>query len=227
MNKTEQKIFTAIEPILPAVQEFVDKNIVGTTTMTAIHICSALKAQGYEINADIFVKGFRLAIRERKITGIEGAQRLGYKRSGVIIPKSVTVSPEQWEKICSSLQISKYSNVDEVVQAIILLREYDDCPGVADDLVPDIGMGGTMHVGSDDHPFTVIEVVDKNTLRIQEDKSTRTDSNGMSECQTYTFEPNPEGEISTITFTDRWAVKGKRQIRCTLGERRKFFDYTV
>jgi hypothetical protein len=36
--------------------------------------------------------------------------------------------------------------------------------------------------------------MDDGTVEVREDRAIRTDSNGLSESQTYTYEPNPNGE---------------------------------
>jgi hypothetical protein len=99
------------------------------------------------------------------------------------------------------------------------------------ELVPVVGMGGTMHIGSDEEPFTVIEVISKFELKVQIDKCTRTDSNGMDECQMYTYEPNLAGDIYTITLrpNGKWiqqAKSPKGSPHFSLGIRRKYFDYS-
>jgi hypothetical protein len=68
----------AIEEHLETIQEFIDKNIQGEVRMTAAAIHSKVKCGLDEVT---FVNGFRAAIKEGKITGLESAYRLGYKRA--------------------------------------------------------------------------------------------------------------------------------------------------
>jgi len=70
---------------------------------------------------------------------------------------------------------------------------------------PTVGMGCTMYYWSDRKAGTVVEIErDKKGaikyLVVQEDTANRTDSNGMSEDQDYTFEPNPKGEKHVVKF---------------------------
>ena len=64
---------------------------------------------------------------------------------------------------------------------------------------PVVGMGATMVMHSDRHACTVIEVVSPSKVVVQLDHAVRTDTNGLSESQTYNYSPNPHGEIHTIT----------------------------
>ncbi len=67
--------------------------------------------------------------------------------------------------------------------------------------LPTVGMGATIHVGSDSYPATVIQVTrNGKRLVIQEDIAIRIDNNGMSESQEYTYEPNPHGDIHIVTL---------------------------
>lgn len=50
------------------------------------------------------------------------------------------------------------------------------------------------------HAGTVIKVT-RCTVTVQEDKAIRTDTNGMSESQTYTYEPDPKGAVHVFRKT--------------------------
>ena len=66
------------------------------------------------------------------------------------------------------------------------------------------GMGATILCWTDRHAATIICVDKSHTqtlLWVREDKATRTDKNGMSECQSYDFEPNPNGRVLTFRQT--------------------------
>jgi hypothetical protein len=91
-----------------------------------------------------------------------------------------------------------------------------------------IGMGATIQVGSDSYPATVIQVTNNGKrVVVQEDIATRVDTNGMSESQQYTYEPNPNGTIyiATLRKDGRWRVTGGKT-PVSLGFRRKYYDYS-
>ena len=94
--------------------------------------------------------------------------------------------------------------------------------------IPTVGMGATIHVGSDSYPATVIQVT-RNGKRvvIQEDIATRIDNNGMSESQDYTYEPNPKGEIHIVTLRKdgRYRETGGTT-PVSIGFRRKYYDFS-
>ncbi|APU89102.1 hypothetical protein Rctr85_082 [Virus Rctr85] len=95
-----------------------------------------------------------------------------------------------------------------------------------------VGMGATEILHSDRHACTVVWVSsDGKKAKIQQDKAIRTDSNGMSDVQSYSYEPNPDAAIRMIRkFNDGcwYTVYNKRAkgnpIR--LGVRREFYDYS-
>jgi len=94
--------------------------------------------------------------------------------------------------------------------------------------VPEVGMAATIHIGSDSHPATVIQVT-RNGKRVvvQEDLATRTDNNGMSESQQYTYQADPTGAIYIATLRKDGSYRvtgGKMPIH--LGSRRKYYDYS-
>lgn len=67
--------------------------------------------------------------------------------------------------------------------------------------VPEVGMGATVLMFSDRYAATIVEVLDKGkTLVTQEDTATRTDKNGQSEDQQYTYAPNPNAAKGTYTL---------------------------
>src|SRR5277367_4802395 len=69
------------------------------------------------------------------------------------------------------------------------------------DIIPSVGMGATIQYWSDRKAGTIIQV-ERNGKRlvIQMDKSIRTDQNGMSECQEYEYERDPQGTIYIATL---------------------------
>lgn len=92
--------------------------------------------------------------------------------------------------------------------------------------LPTVGMGATIHVGSDSYPGTVIQVT-RNGQRvvIQEDTATRIDNNGLSESQEYTYETNLNGEIhiATLRQDGTYRITGSK-VPVSLGFRRKYYD---
>jgi len=96
---------------------------------------------------------------------------------------------------------------------------------------PEVGMGVTMLSWTDRHPATIIEVSKSGKkITIQEDSWTRTDSNGMSDAQSYTFERNPNGYTAEYSLrkNGRWVVVGSPQNGSSLlvGHRSKYYDYS-
>jgi len=66
--------------------------------------------------------------------------------------------------------------------------------GVGRSLIPEVGMGVTLLSWTDRSPATIVAVSKNgNSFICQEDSWVRTDKNGMSECQEYTYTPNPNG----------------------------------
>ena len=90
---------------------------------------------------------------------------------------------------------------------------------------PTIGQGATRLMHSDRHACTVIDVSESGkTVTVQDDTATRTDNNGQSASQTYTFQRNPAGEITKFRFTKRgWTAYGQR---LSIGERDEYYDYS-
>jgi hypothetical protein len=77
--------------------------------------------------------------------------------------------------------------------------------------IPKVGDGATILCWSDRHAATVIEVTKNGKcVKVQRDKATRTDNLGMSDSQSYTYAPNPEGSVSVYTLrkNGRWVEAG-------------------
>jgi hypothetical protein len=125
VNKGETKLLDTFKPFINAAQAFVDEHIVGNTTMTVPDITAGFMAInqsliGGTITPVEFDKGFRLAIREKLITGLEVAQGKGkgYKREGVVLPRSVTISPKDWDTIRYRLHLTSSDDLPEVLAAL-------------------------------------------------------------------------------------------------------------
>ena len=110
---------------------------------------------------------------------------------------------------------------------------------------PHIGMGATLLGWTDRHAATIIDVRHVTTkarvvrfVTVQRDFSTRTDSNGMSESQTWAHRPNPDAAKQTfrdagdgvwqeVCFnpqTGRWSKCGGDGLR--IGERSRYHDFS-
>ena len=107
-------------------------------------------------------------------------------------------------------------------------------------VVPVVGMGVTEHKLNGKVPYTIIEVVNSKTLRIQEDRATRV-GNGRVDKQEYEYEPNPKGKIKTIVqlmiekksdivrVVFMWYEKDTNPAKglpFEVGERRKYHDFS-
>ena len=111
---------------------------------------------------------------------------------------------------------------------------------------PTVGMGATILCWTDRHAATIVEVFFAGKgksgphlyVKVQEDKATRTDQNGMSEMQRYEYAPNPQGRIYTfrrekngawtpVVFSEkakRWCKVEGEGLR--IGERAKYHDFS-
>ena len=89
---------------------------------------------------------------------------------------------------------------------------------------PEIGMGATICYWSDREVGTIIKLTPCQ-IHIQMDKATRTDNNGMSECQQYVYERNLKGAIHIFRKTKRgWRNPGGNGI--IIGHRDKYHDFS-
>lgn len=91
---------------------------------------------------------------------------------------------------------------------------------------PSIGTAATVQVGSDRYPATVVGVTASGkTVTIQYDSYTRTDKNGQSEAQEYTYSPNPNGNVSMVRVTRHgWRIGGQRGTLVVFGYRQAYQD---
>lgn len=98
----------------------------------------------------------------------------------------------------------------------------------ADPKKPEVGMGATRVMWSDREPMTIVEVSRTgHRIVLQYDEARRTDSNGMSECQSYEFTPNPNGGkvVATRRKDGSYRVRGGQE-RILIGVRQKYYDYS-
>lgn len=94
--------------------------------------------------------------------------------------------------------------------------------------VPKVGDGATELCWSDRHAYTIVEVRSERRVVVQADIAKRTDKNGMSECQTYLFEPNPKAPLVVLTLRKdgRWRRVGDKSGAFLLGKRMEYHDYS-
>lgn len=87
----------------------------------------------------------------------------------------------------------------------------------------EIGTGATIYGYTDRYAATVIKAT-RCTVTLQRDKSIRIDGNGMSECQEYRYEADPDGDVETFRLVgDRWVHKGTR---ASVGTRCAYHDFS-
>lgn len=93
---------------------------------------------------------------------------------------------------------------------------------------PEIGMGVTICYWSDRMAGTIVDIsASGKTLIIQEDNSFRIDNNGMSDCQEYTYSPNPNGQTHVATKRKDGSFRlMKSKTLISIGHRRTFHDYS-
>lgn len=93
--------------------------------------------------------------------------------------------------------------------------------------VPVAGMGVTILSWTDRSAATVVRVsASGKMIWIQPDAVTRTDTNGMSESQQYSYAPDPDAQVirASLRKNGAWVTKGGQQLR--LGERSAYYDYS-
>ncbi len=90
---------------------------------------------------------------------------------------------------------------------------------------PEPGMGATLVMWTDTYPYTITRVSDSGkSFWMKEDRAIRTDSNGMSECQEYRYEQNPDAPEEMVRMTKNgWICRG---MIVRVGYRRKYYDYS-
>lgn len=100
-------------------------------------------------------------------------------------------------------------------------------------VAPAPGVGATIVMYSDRHAATIVEVsASGKTVTVQQDTATRTDTNGMSDCQTYTFAPNPAAplQVFTLRSTGRYVPKGvptkSAGMSLAIGTRQEHYDFS-
>lgn len=91
-----------------------------------------------------------------------------------------------------------------------------------------IGAGATIHHWSDRTAATVIQIFQNGKkIILQEDLAIRTDSNGMSESQSYDYQRDPTGSVyvATLRKDGRYRITKSTQV-VSIGTRNKYHDYS-
>lgn len=92
----------------------------------------------------------------------------------------------------------------------------------------ELGDGVTISLWTDSHACTVVRRT-KNTLWAQRDKAIRTDNNGVSDCQEYIYEPDPNGTVYVCHWSEKHAgffYGGTQQGRMISVGRHEYYDYS-
>jgi hypothetical protein len=99
---------------------------------------------------------------------------------------------------------------------------------------PEVGMGATLVSWTDRYAYTVVAVETFKTgpkagqvkaVVATEDKAKRVDANGMSECQSYEFETDPDATPEKFTLRKGGQFKGKRGV-LYVGSRSQYHDFS-
>lgn len=92
---------------------------------------------------------------------------------------------------------------------------------------PEVGMGATEISWTDRTAYTVVAIVTKRVIEVQRDKAIRVDTNGMSESQSYRYEPDPYGMKYRVSKhkDGTWRFEGTKII-LALGFRDEYYDYS-
>lgn len=93
---------------------------------------------------------------------------------------------------------------------------------------PSIGMGATIQHWSDRSACTVVQITHGGKrIVLQRDIATRTDNNGMSESQTYTYQVNPNGDLFYATKRKDGSFRlTKSKTLVYLGVRDEHYDFS-
>jgi hypothetical protein len=90
---------------------------------------------------------------------------------------------------------------------------------------PVVGMGATICCWTDRHAATIVKVT-RCQIHVQKDNATRTDENGMSECQTYSYSPNPNAPVIIFRKTKRGGWRSACGNGLLVGHRRHYYDFS-
>lgn len=91
------------------------------------------------------------------------------------------------------------------------------------EVIPQVGMGATICYWTDRAAGTIVKVT-KTQIHVQMDNAQRVDNNGMSDSQSYSYSPDPNGAIRVFRKTKKgWNCHGAGLI---IGRRMAYHDYS-
>lgn len=89
-----------------------------------------------------------------------------------------------------------------------------------------VGDGATICYYTDREAGTIIKRT-KNTITYQRDKAIRIDDNGMSDCQEYRYERDPNGKIEVYHWSDKYGCfRNSKNHLYVINGRYEYFDYS-
>lgn len=93
--------------------------------------------------------------------------------------------------------------------------------------VPVVGMGATLAMWSDRHPYTITRVSPNGrTIWARRDRAERIDGNGMSECQSYTYHTDLEAAEQRFTWGEARGTYRGSNGTLVIGVRSRYYDYS-
>jgi hypothetical protein len=119
-----------------------------------------------------------------------------------------------------------------------LINRIEENQGQKDWSEIEIGEGVTQYLYTDRKAYSVVEKKDKGVLRITQDTTTRTDTKGMSDTQSYDYETNwdEEGILIKMGRDGSWGMviinqetgrfKNVKYGKFSIGSREKYHDYS-
>ena len=101
----------------------------------------------------------------------------------------------------------------------------------ARDAAPAVGMGATILGWTDRYACTIVEVsASRKRVTVQRDNARRTDTNGMSDCQSYEYSPNVDAprEVFTLRKSGAYVRQGDSMSgnRLKIGARNHYHDFS-
>lgn len=90
---------------------------------------------------------------------------------------------------------------------------------------PEVGMGCTILGWTDRHAATIVKVT-PTQIHVRRDIAKRIDDNGMSECQSYTYEADPTSDVEVFRKTKNGYRKSGGGSSLRIGDRSEYHDYS-
>jgi hypothetical protein len=155
------------------------------------------------------------------------------KKGLIIVHGDVTTDSGNWMQTTWKVEVEEIKALlhEEVVVKPAPMRVYGNLMNRISEAgtqrTPQVGDGATINHYTDRSAGTIIEICSPKKIKVQDDKATRIDSNGMSESQDYSYERDPEGHIRTFTQRKNgmW-VESKGSNGLTIGIRRQYHDFS-